>query len=162
MSSKMSHILILSPYISVRRLVVLILKELMLHQNCAECGVRTEATAVSGSPRLDAGCCSGRRGRDCWREVPPPRVSHRSISGTGSLCRLPPRVQRQDRDAHPTPAFLSKSAEAIENKGRRTEKERQERKRVRKDKELKEIEEEDAKGSAGFVRHNTANHTTVP
>ncbi len=34
--------------------------------------------------------------------------------------------------------------------------------RVRKDKELKEIEEEDAKGSAGFVRDNTANHTTVP
>jgi hypothetical protein len=56
--------------------------------------------------------------------------------------------------------FLSKSAEAIENKGRRTEKERQERKRVRKDKELKEIEEEDAKGSAGFVRDNTAKDTT--
>src|SRR5258707_13561382 len=68
---------------------------------------------------------------------------------TGSGCPPPPRV------------FLSKSAEAIENKGRRTEKERQERKRVRKDKELKEIEEEDAKGSAGFVRDNTANHTTV-
>jgi hypothetical protein len=75
------------------------------------------------------------------------------------------RRESKDRIGMPTPpprVFLSKSAEAIENKGRRTEKERQERKRVRKDKELKEIEEEDAKGSAGFVRHNTANHTTVP
>ena len=71
--------------------------------------------------------------KDCWREVP----------------------------LYPPPAFLSKSAEVIEKKGRGSEKERQERLRVRKRKEIKEIAEVKEVRSAGFVRDNTANHTTV-
>src|ERR1700736_2746999 len=61
----------------------------------------------------------------------PPRVSRKRISGTGSLRRLPPRVQKADRDAHPTPAFCEKSLQAIENKRWECAKERKERKRVR-------------------------------
>src|SRR5260221_6637716 len=53
------------------------------------------------------------------------RVSRGCVSGTGSLRRLPPRVQRPDRGTLP-PVFLSKSAEVIENKGQESQKERQE------------------------------------
>src|SRR5260221_6592430 len=43
-------------------------------------------------------------------------VSRRSISDTGSLRRLPPRVQRPDRDT-PPPAFWKKRLQADENRG---------------------------------------------
>jgi hypothetical protein len=40
----------------------------------------------------------------------PPRVSRSCVSGTGSLRRLPPRVQRRDRDATPHPGIFEKEA----------------------------------------------------
>src|SRR5258707_12417390 len=58
-----------------------------------------------------------------------PRVSRSGVSGTWSLRRLPPRVQRPDRDTPPPPAFLEKRLQAIENKGTECEKERKERQR---------------------------------
>ena len=60
----------------------------------------------------------------------------------------------------PPPVFLSKSAQAIENKGSAWEKEAQESSRVRKLKEVKELEELGKVRSARFVRDNTANGTT--
>ncbi len=63
---------------------------------------------------------------------------------------MPPRV------------FCQKSAEVIENKGRESEKERQESLRVRKRKEVKEIEELrefEGEDSAKFVRDNTRKGT---
>ena len=60
---------------------------------------------------------------------------------------------------HP-PVFLSKSPQAIENKGSECGKERQEGPRVRKQKEAKEIEEATGVRLARFVRDNTANDTT--
>src|SRR5258707_13511851 len=60
---------------------------------------------------------------------------------------MPPRV------------FWEKSAEVVENKGRESEKERQESLRVRKRKERKEIEEIKGENPAGFVRDNTRNRT---
>jgi hypothetical protein len=60
---------------------------------------------------------------------------------------MPPRV------------FCEKSAEVVENKGRESEKERQESLRVRKRKELKEIEEVEGEDPARFVRDNTRNGT---
>src|SRR5260370_12607096 len=63
---------------------------------------------------------------------------------------MPPRV------------FWEKSAEVIENKGRESEKERQESLRVRNRKEAKEIEEvREVEGGnpARFVRDNTRNGT---
>ncbi len=63
---------------------------------------------------------------------------------------MPPRV------------FWEKSAEVIENKGREPEKERQESLRVRKRKEVKEIEEVEGEDPARFVRDNTRNGTIDP
>jgi len=62
----------------------------------------------------------------------------------------------------PPPVFCKKSAEAIENKGSRREKERNEKSRARKRKEAKEIEEVREIGGgypARFVRDNTRNGT---
>ena len=62
---------------------------------------------------------------------------------------------------HP-PVFWEKSAEVIENKGSRCEKERKEKSRVRKRKEAKEIEEvQEIEGGhpARFVRDNTRKGT---
>ena len=79
------------------------------------------------------GACDG--GSKAWRgcaEIPPPRV------------------------------FWEKSAEVIENKGSRGEKERKERSRVRKRKKAKEIEkvkEVEGEDPARFVRDNTQNDT---
>src|SRR5260221_14404999 len=70
-----------------------------------------------------------RRGREGVPEIA--RVSCRFVSGTGSLRRLVPRVQKSDRDTPPR-VFLQKSRQAIENKRRKCAKERKERKRVRK------------------------------
>jgi hypothetical protein len=67
----------------------------------------------------------------------------RTSSGRG----MPPRV------------FCEKSAEVVENKGRESEKERKESLRVRKRKEIKEIEEVEGENPAGFVRDNTRNGT---
>jgi len=60
---------------------------------------------------------------------------------------MPPRV------------FCKKSPEAVENKGREAEKERQESLRVRKRKEVKEIEEVGGANPARLVRDNTRNGT---
>jgi hypothetical protein len=63
----------------------------------------------------------------------------------------------------PPPVFCKKSAEAVENKGSRREKERKEKSRARKQKEAKEIEEvKEAEGEhpARFVRVNTRNGNT--
>jgi len=60
----------------------------------------------------------------------------------------------------PPPVFLSKSAEVIEKKRRESEKKLQESLRVRKRKELKEIEETKEVRSARFVLTNTGNGTT--
>jgi hypothetical protein len=60
---------------------------------------------------------------------------------------MPPRV------------FCEKSAEVIENKGRESEKERQESLRVRKRKKIKEIEEVREVRSARSVLNNTRNGT---
>src|ERR1700687_2378014 len=57
----------------------------------------------------------------------------------------------------PPPVFLSKSAQVVENKGRRWEKEWQESLRARKRKEVKEIEEvreDEEKNSASSVRRS--------
>ncbi len=70
-----------------------------------------------------------------------------SVQRTRSRRGMPPRV------------FCRKSAEVVENKGRESEKERQESLRVRKRKELKEIEEIKGENPAGFVRDNTRNRT---
>src|SRR5712691_9625799 len=73
-----------------------------------------------------------------------------SVQRTRSGRGVPPRV------------FCRKSAEVIENKGRESEKERQESLRVRKRKEAKEIEEvKEIEGGhpARFVRDNTRNAT---
>src|SRR6266849_9340324 len=53
--------------------------------------------------------------------------------------------------------YATRSAEVIENKGSGCEKERKERSRVRKRKELKEIEEIKGENPARFVRDNTRN-----
>ena len=50
----------------------------------------------------------------------------------------PPLSHKSIRDAHPTPAFCKKSPQAIENKGRECEKERQER--IRAGNPLKELD----------------------
>src|SRR5712691_13249874 len=68
-----------------------------------------------------------------------------SVQRTSSRRGMPPRV------------FCRKSPEAVENKGRESEKERQESLRVRKRKEIKEIEEVREVRSARFVRDNTRN-----
>ena len=69
----------------------------------------------------------------------------------GSFLRYPhPRV------------FCEKSAEVIENKGQESEKERQERSRVRKrqeGKEIEELKEVEGEDPARFVRGNTRNGT---
>ena len=70
-----------------------------------------------------------------------------SVQRTRSRRGMPPRV------------FWEKSAEVIENKGRDSEKERQESLRVRKRKERKEIEEVERANLARFVRDNTRNAT---
>src|SRR5713226_6970134 len=73
-----------------------------------------------------------------------------SVQRTSSGRGVPPRV------------FWEKSAEVIENKGRESEKERQESLRVRKRKEAKEIEEVkeiEGEDPARFVRDNTRNGT---
>ena len=61
---------------------------------------------------------------------------------------MPPRV------------FCKKSPEAVENKGRESEKERKERLRVRKRKEAKEIEEVEERPATRSVRDNTRKGTT--
>ncbi len=73
------------------------------------------------------------------------RRFYASVQRTSSRRGMPPRV------------FWEKSAEVIENKGRDSEKERQESLRVRKQKEVKEIEEVEGGNSARLVRDNTRN-----
>src|SRR5216684_7762273 len=63
-----------------------------------------------------------------------------SVQRTSSGGGMPPRV------------FCKKSPEAVENKGRESEKERQESLRVRKRKEAKEIEEVEERPSTRSVR----------
>ena len=90
----------------------------------------------------------------------PPRVSRSSISGTRSLRRLPPRVQRPDRDARPTPAFWGKRLQAIEKKGGESKKERKEILRGGKLLKDRGLESERRRGPGRSVRDNTRNHTT--
>src|SRR5712691_11325376 len=70
-----------------------------------------------------------------------------SLQRASSRRGMPPRV------------FCRKSPEAVENKGREAEKERQESLRVRKRKEVKEIEEVGGANPARLVRDNTRNGT---
>src|SRR5712692_2206023 len=71
-----------------------------------------------------------------------------SARRTSSRGGMPPRV------------FCKKSPEAVENKGRESEKERKERLRVRKRKEAKEIEEVEERPATRSVRDNTRKGTT--
>ena len=80
------------------------------------------------------------------------------VSCTGSLRRLPPRVQKSDRDTPPR-VFWKKSAQAIENKGRESKKERQEVLRGGKSLMGRGLEGARRNGSVRFVRNNTRNGT---
>ena len=83
------------------------------------------------------------------------------VEGLAFALDTPPPVSRRSiRDAHPTPAFWEKRLQAIENKGRESEKERQEVLRGGKSLMDRGLEGAERNGSARFTQDNTRNRTT--